>query len=56
MNKPNKKYQRKKIIKKRICVPTLPIIFRPVTRNTVSFLFGLIGRLICIPEVNQDQW
>ena len=24
-----------------ICVPTLPKIFRPVTRNTLIFLFGL---------------
>ena len=30
----------KKIIKK-ISVPTLPKIFRPVTRNTLIFLFGL---------------
>ena len=26
---------------KKICVPTLPKIFRPVTRNTLLFLFGL---------------
>ena len=28
--------------KKKICVPTLPKIYRPVTRNTLIFLFGLI--------------
>ena len=33
-------FSRKKIIKK-ICVPTLPKIFRPVTRNTLFLLFGL---------------
>ena len=33
-------FQKKKIIKK-ICVPTLPKIFRPVTRNTLIFLLGL---------------
>ena len=27
--------------KKKICVPTLPKMFRPVTRNTLIFLFGL---------------
>ena len=27
---------------KKICVPTLPKIFRPVTRNTLIFLFGLM--------------
>ena len=32
-------FQKKKIIKK-ICVPTLPKMFRPVTRNTLIFLFG----------------
>ena len=26
---------------KEICVPTLPEIFRPVTRNTLIFFFGL---------------
>ena len=30
---------RKKIFKK-MCVPTLPEIFRPLTRNTLNFLFG----------------
>ena len=33
-------FQEKKIKKKR-CVPTLLKIFRPVTRNTLSFSFGL---------------
>ena len=31
---------------KKICVPTLPRIFRPVTQNTHFFLFGLILPLI----------
>ena len=31
----------KKNNSKKICVPTLPKIFRPVTRNTHIFLFGL---------------
>ena len=35
-------FSRKKIIKKKLCVPTLPKIFRPVTRNTLIFLFGLM--------------
>ena len=26
-----------------MCVPTLPKIFRPFTRNTFIFLFGPIG-------------
>ena len=26
---------------KKICLPTLPKIFEPVTRNTLIFLFGL---------------
>ena len=26
---------------KKVCVPTLPNIFRPVTQNTLFFLFGL---------------
>ena len=26
--------------RKKICLPTLPKIFRPVTRNTLIFLFG----------------
>ena len=30
-----------KILEK-ICVPALPKIFRPVTRNTLTFLFGLL--------------
>ena len=29
-------------LKKKICVSTQPKIFRPVTRNTLIFLFGLI--------------
>ena len=33
-------FSRKKILKK-IFVPTLPKIFRPVTQNTFIFLFGL---------------
>ena len=37
-------FARKKIIKK-LCVPTLPKIFRPVTRNTLIFLFGLTSVL-----------
>ena len=40
MHKIIKKRSRKNI-KKKICVPTLPKIFRPVTRNTLIFLFGL---------------
>ena len=35
-------FPEKKIIKKNYYVPTLPKIFRPVTRNTHIFLFGLI--------------
>ena len=27
--------------KKKICVPTLPKILRPITRNTLTFSFGL---------------
>ena len=37
--------------RKKMCVPTLPKIFRPV--NTLIFLFGLISLIcfgICIPE------
>ena len=34
-------FSRKKIIEKKTCVPTLHKIFRPVTRNTLIFLFGL---------------
>ena len=34
----------KKSIKKEICLPTLPKIFRPITRNTLLFLFGLTGK------------
>ena len=33
---------RKKLMKKKICVPTLSKIFRPVTRNTLIFLFDLM--------------
>ena len=32
-------FEKKKM--KKICVPTLAKIFRPVTRNTLIFLFGL---------------
>ena len=35
-------FQEKKIIEIKICMPTLPKVFRPVTRNTLIFLFGLI--------------
>ena len=31
-------FSRKK--KKKLCVPTLPKIFTPITRNTLIFLFG----------------
>ena len=27
--------------RKKICVPTVPKVFRPVTRNMLIFLFGL---------------
>ena len=37
MHKIKKKIPEKKKIKK-ICVPTLPKIFRPVTRNTLIFI------------------
>ena len=39
---------------KKICVPTLPKIFRPVTPNTHTFLFGLsttthvYEKLVCL--------
>ena len=36
-----KKNSRKKNAEKKICVPTLPKMFRPVTQNTHIFLFGL---------------
>ena len=36
---------RKKIIKK-ICVPTLPKIVRPVTKTHLFFSFGLIRKII----------
>ena len=38
------------ILEKKKCVPTLPKIFRPVTRNTLIFLFGLMD-LIADPGV-----
>ena len=38
MHKITKKIQKKIIITKNVCVP----IFRPVTRNTLIFLFGLM--------------
>ena len=37
-------FPEKKIIKK-MCVPTLPKIFKPVTRNTLIFLFGLMVKI-----------
>ena len=39
---------RKKIIKKNMC-PTLPKMFRSVTRNTLIFLFGLIRHAYNLP-------
>ena len=41
-------FPEKKIIKKKTCVPTQPKIFRPVTQNTLIFLFGLIFRQIVV--------
>ena len=38
-------FSRKKNIKK-LCVPTLPKIFRPVTQNTLTILFGLIKAFV----------
>ena len=39
-------FAEKKILKK-MCVPTytLPKIFRPITRNTLIFLFGLNNQI-----------
>ena len=34
-------FQRKKKI---MCVPTLPTLFRPITRNILISLFGLSGQ------------
>ena len=34
-------FKKKKNNQKIICVPTLPKIFRPVTQNTLIFIFGL---------------
>ena len=47
-------FKRKKIIKK-ICVPTLPKIFRPFTRNTHIFLFGLNISYVDIKASMYDQ-
>ena len=44
----------KKIIKK-ICVSTLPKIFRPLTRNTLIILFGLKMRNSLFSEKVQDR-
>ena len=44
------KKNRKKHLKK--CVPTLPKIFRPVTRNTLFILCGLHVRIQFSPSTN----
>ena len=41
-------FQIKKIVKK-LCVPTLPKIFKPFTRNTLIFLIGL--RYVLLAEI-----
>ena len=50
-----KKKKKKKRIKRNMCEPTLLKIFRPVSRNTLIFLFDLVeekfpfaNRKICI--------
>ena len=37
-------------------MPTVPKIFRPVTRNTLIFLFGLKWHLIRVCTVAEDLW
>ena len=39
-------FPEKKLLKKKICVPTLLKLSDPVTRNTLIFLFGLINHTI----------
>ena len=47
--------------KKNVCVPTLPKIFRPVTRNTLILLVGPVHQhsLISLgvpPDETMDPW
>ena len=43
-------------LEKKICVPTLPKIFRPVTQNTLISLFGLSSNLLKRPrQIVQTQ-
>ena len=38
--------------RKKLCVPILPKIFRPVTRNILNFSFGLIKAVVKIPPIS----
>ena len=45
-------FPQKEIIKKNVCVPTLPKIFISVTRNTLIFLFGPLYVFFLVSTAN----